>query len=77
MAAKERGKTAFANLVGRFKTDKTKPTYVDNLVEKGVSKGIVSFERRARERLPDAGILAGAGILVLLLLGALFYLSRK
>jgi hypothetical protein len=73
MAAKEKKVSLLANLRERFKPNKDKPTLVDNLVEKGV----VSFERRAREGLPDASILAGAGVLVLLLLGALFYLSQK
>ena len=77
MAAKEKKVSLLANLREKLKPNKDKPTYVDNLVEKGVEKGIFSFERRARERLPDAYILAGAGMLVLLLLGALFYLSRK
>lgn len=77
MAAKEKKVSLLANLKERLKPNKDKPTYVDNLVEKGVEKGIFSFERRAREGLPDASILAGAGVLVLLLLGALFYLSQK
>jgi hypothetical protein len=52
-------------------------TVTGRLVEKGVEKGIASFEKKARAKLPDAGILAGAGLLILLLLGALFYWARK
>ena len=53
------------------------PGIIGRTVEKGVEKGIASFERKARAKLPDAGILAGAGLIILLLLGALFYWARK
>ena len=53
------------------------PGFIGRTVEKGVEKGIASFEKKARAKLPDAGILAGAGLLILLLLGALFYWARK
>ena len=53
------------------------PNFVDRAVETGVKKGIASFEKKARAKLPDAGILAGAGLIILLLLGALFYWARK
>ena len=52
-------------------------TVTGRLVEKGVENGITSFEKKARAKLPDAGILAGAGLIILLLLGALFYWARK
>ena len=50
---------------------------IGRTVEKGVEKGIASFERKARAKLPDAGILAGAGLIILLLLGFMFDWARK
>jgi hypothetical protein len=53
------------------------PGLIGRTVEKGVEKGIASFEKKARAKLPDAVYLSGAGLLILLLLGALFYWARK
>ena len=53
------------------------PSLIGRTVEKGVEKGIASFEKKARAKLPDAVYLSGAGLLILLLLGALFYWARK
>ncbi len=53
------------------------PGLIGRTVEKGVEKGIASFEKKARAKLPDAVYLFGAGLLILLLLGALFYWARK
>lgn len=50
---------------------------IGRTVERGVEKGIASFERKARDKLPDAGILAGAGLLIVLLLVFIFYWARK
>ena len=52
-------------------------TITPDTVDKVLDKGIAAAERHGRRKLPDAGILAGAGILVLLLSGALFYWGRK
>ena len=46
-------------------------------VDKVLTKGIAAAETQGRKKLPDADILAGAGILVLLMSGALFYWGRK
>jgi hypothetical protein len=87
MASKVEGRNTFIdNLAGKVRdikeTFKSKekddePNFVDRAVETGVKKGIASFEKKARAKLPDAGILAGAGLIILLLLGALFYWARK
>jgi hypothetical protein len=83
-AAKVEGiRTLVDNFAGRMKEtfqskEKDGETgLIGRTVEKGVEKGIASFEKKARAKLPDAGILAGAGLLILLLLGALFYWARK
>jgi len=76
-------RTILDNLTGKVKeTFQSKekdgePNFIGRTVEKGVEKGIASFEKKARAKLPDAGILAGAGLIILLLLGALFYWARK
>ncbi len=76
-------RTLIDNFAGRVKdTFQSKekdgePGLIGRTVEKGVEKGIASFEKKARAKLPDAGILAGAGLIILLLLGALFYWARK
>ncbi len=76
-------RTILDNLTGKVKeTFQSKekddePTFVDRAVETGVKKGIASFEKKARAKLPDAVYLSGAGLLILLLLGALFYWARK
>jgi hypothetical protein len=76
-------RTLIDNFAGRVKeTFQSKekdgePNFIGRTVEKGVEKGIASFEKKARAKLPDAGILAGAGLIILLLLGALFYWARK
>ena len=54
---------------------------LDNLltpetVDKVIDKGLVIAETSGRKRLPDAGILFGAGILMLLLSGILFYWGK-
>ena len=83
-AAKAEGvRTLIDNFAGKVKeTFQSKekdgePGLIGRTVEKGVEKGIASFEKKARAKLPDAGILAGAGLIILLLLGALFYWARK
>jgi hypothetical protein len=82
-ARAEGAKTFFDNLTGKVreivqsKEKDGEPSLIGRTVEKGVEKGIASFEKKARAKLPDAGILAGAGLLILLLLGALFYWARK
>jgi hypothetical protein len=82
-ARAEGGRTFLDNLTGRVreivqpKEKDGDSTVTGRLVEKGVEKGIASFEKKARAKLPDAGILAGAGLIILLLLGALFYWARK
>ncbi len=45
-------------------------------IQKVIDKGVAVVETLGRERLPDAGILAGAGILMLLLSGFLFYWGK-
>ena len=45
-------------------------------IDKVIDKGIAAAETSGRKRLPDAGILAGAGILMLLLSGFLFYWGK-
>lgn len=86
MSTKAEGrKTLISNFLGRAK-EAVKDTFEskgddDNtvtgrLVERGVERGIASFEKKARAKLPDAGILAGAGLIILLLLGAIFYWAR-
>ena len=86
MASKVESRSNFlTNLAGKakeaFKTLDPKEDgetgFVTRTVERGVEKGIASFERKARAKLPDAGILAGAGLIILLLLGAIFYWARK
>jgi hypothetical protein len=81
---KAEGARAFIdNLTGKVrdivqsKEKDGEPGLIGRTVEKGVEKGIASFEKKARAKLPDAGILAGAGLIILLLLGALFYWARK
>ncbi len=83
-AAKAEGvRTFLDNLTGKVKeTFQSKekdgePNFVDRAVETGVKRGIASFEKKARAKLPDAGILAGAGLIILLLLGALFYWAAR
>jgi hypothetical protein len=76
-------RTLIDNFAGRVKeTFQSKekdgePGLIGRTVEKGVEKGIASFEKKARAKLPDAVYLSGAGLLILLLLGALFYWARK
>ncbi len=87
MASKQESRNTFIdNLAGKVRDIKEtfqskekdgEPGLIGRTVEKGVEKGIASFERKARAKLPDAGILAGAGLIILLLLGALFYWARK
>jgi hypothetical protein len=82
-ARAEGAKTFFGNLTGKVreivqsKGEDGDSTVTGRLVEKGVEKGIASFEKKARAKLPDAIYLSGAGLLILLLLGALFYWARK
>ncbi len=83
-AAKAEGiRTILDNFTGKVKeTFQSKekdgePNFVDRTVETGVKKAIASFEKKARAKLPDAVYLSGAGLLILLLLGALFYWARK
>ena len=79
----EGAKTFLENFTGKVretfqsKEKDGEPNLIDRAVETGVKKGIASFEKKARAKLPDAGILAGAGLIILLLLGALFYWARK
>jgi hypothetical protein len=54
---------------------------LDNLltpetVDKMIDKGLAMAEASGRKRLPDAGILFGAGILMLLLSSFLFYWGK-
>ena len=50
---------------------------IGRTVEKGVEKGIASFERKARDKLPDAMVLSGAGLLILFLLVFIMYWAHK
>ena len=52
--------------------DTVKPETIDKVID----KGFAAAETSGRKRLPDAGILAGAGILVLLLSTFLFYWGK-
>jgi hypothetical protein len=51
-------------------------TVAPETVDKMIDKGLAMAETSGRKRLPDAGILAGAGILMLLLSGILFYWGK-
>lgn len=77
--------TLISNLKGGFeKAFKTLDSKGDGetgligrTVEKGVEKGIASFERKARDKLPDAMVLSGAGLLILFLLVFIMYWAHK
>ena len=51
--------------------------FVTKTVERGVERGIASFERKARDKLPDAMVLSGAGLLILFLLVFIMYWAHK
>ena len=50
---------------------------VTRMAERGVERGIASFERKARDNLPDAMVLSGAGLLILFLLVFIMYWAHK
>ena len=51
-------------------------SFTPEAIDKVIDKGFAAAETNGRKRLPDAGILAGAGILVLLLSTFLFYWGK-
>ena len=89
MTKAETRNTFISNLAGGFgkAKDALKETFsskeggetgfVTKTVERGVERGIASFERKARDNLPDAMVLSGAGLLILFLLVFIMYWAHK
>lgn len=84
MATKAETRSTFiSNLRGKAKevlgidSKEGETNLVTRTVERGVEKGIASFERKARDKLPDAMVLSGAGLLILFLLVFIMYWAHK
>ena len=60
-----------------FQSKEGETGLIGRTVEKGVERGIASFERKARDKLPDAMVLSGAGLLILFLLVFIMYWAHK
>ena len=83
MTKEENRNTFIANLKGKAKevlgidSKEGETGFVTKTVERGVERGIASFERKARDKLPDAMVLSGAGLLILFLLVFIMYWAHK
>ena len=84
MATKAETRNTFiANFTGKAKevfgidSKERETNLVTRTVERGVERGIASFERKARDKLPDAMVLSGAGLLILFLLVFIMYWAHK
>ena len=60
-----------------FQSKEGESNILGRTVERGVERGIASFERKARDKLPDAMVLSGAGLLILFLLVFIMYWAHK